>query len=488
MTPVRQSAMTDRIMVGAAIVLPIVYALLINLSALHSPPAWDSSASVSPAALTLVDLDFDIWEVANLPGTLEGGPSTHSTSIYTIGLALLLELLGAASGFYVAHLVSIALIGALSAATYLLARERLSIRTSALIAVAASTLPVVIQQSADVYLDLPLAVITTLACWAAARRRFWLTVGLVFVGVAIKTSAVFLLPLILIARPLKTPVRTHIVYAALAGVLAFLPFLPAFLTTERFDTGVTFATQRTLLQSSISMLVLTVDVFLVMAIFVLVIYGRSRQRTRDRITSITAVLVVGFLCAYLGTVLLTGTIAMLPRYWIAVIPAVLVSLPPAAIPSESTADRKWRILVVAGLAVLVLFSIVNRRGDFYPLPDHSFYVVAERSTRAQELLQLHIEATRHTAAIGVPILAGWPEYFRLIYPEMGYVRQSPDNVISGIDGWPTELPDSFALLIEVGYGNPRSDLADMLEARGYELITETLRVGGFETEVIVASR
>jgi 4-amino-4-deoxy-L-arabinose transferase-like glycosyltransferase len=183
----------------------------------------------------------------------------------------LLELFGAASGFYVAHLVSIALIGALSAATYLLARGRLSIRTSALIAVAASTLPVVIQQSADVYLDLPLAVITTLACWATARRRFWLTVGLVFVGVAIKTSAVFLLPLILMARPLKRPVRTHVVYAALAGVLAFLPFLPAFLTTERFDTGVTFATQRTLLQSSISMLVLTVDVFLVMAIFVLVV-------------------------------------------------------------------------------------------------------------------------------------------------------------------------------------------------------------------------
>jgi hypothetical protein len=198
--------------------------------------------------------------------------------------------------------------------------------------------------------------------------------------------------------------------------------------------------------------------------------------------------VLGFLCAYLGTVLLSGTIAMLPRYWIAVIPAVLVSLPPAAIPSESTADRKWRILVVAGLAVLVLFSIVNRRGDFYPLPDHSFYVVAERSTRAQELLQLHIEATRHLAAIGVPILAGWPEYFRLVYPEMGYVRQSPDDVISGIDGWPTELPDSFALLIEVGYGNPRSDLADMIEAKGYELITETLRVGGFESEVIVASR
>lgn len=479
--------MIDRIAVGAAVILPLVYALMVNLPALHSPPAWDSSTTVSPAALTMVELDFDIRQLANMPGMLEGGPSTHSTSIYTISLALLLEWFGTTSGFYIAHLVSILLIGALSAATYVLARERSSVRTSALVAIAVGTLPVIVQQSSDIYMDLPLAVVTTLACWATVRRRFWLTVGLVFVGVAIKTSAVFLLPLILMARPLRRPIRTHVIYSGIGLGIAILPFLPAFLTTDRFDRSMTFERQLTLLGSSVSMLVLTVDVFVMMAAFALVAYGRSRVRTDDRVSSVTAVLVVSFLGAYLGTVLLSGTIALLPRYWIAVVPAVLASLPPIVNPLEHTGHRR-RTFAVAGLTVLVMFSVANRRGDFYPLPNHDFYVLAERSTRAQELLQLHIDGTRQLAATGVPIVAGLQEYFRLLYPEMGYVEATPDHVIPLINGRPTELPESFAMLIELRHANSLVDLAEMSDAEGYTIDSETLRLGGFESEVVIATR
>ena len=482
-----RGATSDLILVIGAVVIPVLYALLVNLPALNDPPAWDSSTTVSPAALTMVELDFDIWALANLPGTLQGGPSTHSTSIYTIGLALLIAWLGPSSGFYVAHLISILLIGALSGSTYLLARERLSVRASALVAVAASVLPVVIQQSADVYLDLPLAVITTLACWAAVQRRFWLTVGMAFIGVAIKTSAIFLLPLILLARPLGRSTRNHLIHVGLGVAIAILPFVPPFLTTDRFDTQMTFEAQIVLVQSSISMLVLTVDVFLVLLAFALTSYGRSRDGNHDRVSRVTALLLLSFIGTHLATILTSGTIALLPRYYIAILPAVLASLPPLEGSGQTTANRR-RIFALAGLAVLVVFSLVNRQGDFYPLPDHSFYVLAERSTRAQTLLELQVEGTRRLVAIGLPVAAGLNEHFRLLYPDMGYVSETPDEVISLVEGWPSEPPESYAMLIERSYANPVKDLADMASEEGYEVQYETLRVDGFESQLAIASR
>ena len=475
-------------MVIGAVVIPVLYALLVNLPALNDPPAWDSSTTVSPAALTMVELDFDIWELANLPGTLQGGPSTHSTSIYTIGLALLIAWLGPSSGFYVAHLISILLIGALSGATYLLARERLSVRASALVAVAASVLPVVIQQSADVYLDLPLAVITTLACWAAVQRRFWLTVGLAFIGVAIKTSAIFLLPLILLARPLGRSTRNHLIHVGLGVAIAILPFIPPFLTTDRFDTQMTFDAQIVLVQSSMSMLVLTVDVFLVLLAFVLTVYGRWRDRNQDRASKVTALLVLSFMGTHLATIVTSGTIALLPRYYIAILPAVLASLPPLERPDAQTTANRRRIFALGGLTALVVFSLVNRQGDFYPLPDHSFYVLAERSTRAQTMLELQVEGTRRLVATGLPVAAGLNEHFRLLYPDMGYVSETPDKVISLVEGWPSEPPESYAMLIERSYANPVKDLAEMAAQEGYDVQYETLRVDGFESQLAIASR
>jgi hypothetical protein len=477
----------DRLLIVGAIVVPVVYALLVNLPALDDPPGWDSSTTVSPAALTMVELDFDIWRLANLPSTLEGGPSTHSTSVYTIGLALFIALLGPSGGFFVAHVVSIALIGALSGATYLLARERLSVKTSALVAVAASILPLVLQQSADVYLDLPLAVITTFGCWTAVRRRFWPTVGLVFIGVAIKTSAIFLLPLIVLARPLTTPTRKHLIHVGVGGAIAVLPFLPPLITTDRFDTSMTFAAQSLLVRSSIDMLVLTADVFLIMAIFILVAYGRSRARSHDRVSKVTALLVLGFLGTHFATVVLSGTIAVLPRYYIAVVPAVLASLPPVE-GSDAQTERRRRLVAIGGMTALVMFSLVNRQGDFYPLPDHDFYVLAERSTRAQELLQLQIEGTRRLAATELPIAAGLPEHFRLLYPDMGYVSETPEGVISLVEGWPSEPPATYAMLIERRFDNPVLNLSEIAESEGYMLEGEVLRVDGFESELVIASR
>lgn len=471
------------------ILAPVLYSLLINLNALDNPPAWDSAVTVSPAAITLADRDFDVWEVAQLPSSPEGGPSTHATSIYTIGLAALIALLGPANAFYVAHVFSIALVGAFSVATYLLARERASAGVSALAAVAVSVIPLVVQQAADVYIDLPLAVIATFACWTACRRWFWWTAALILLGVAVKTSGVFLMPLLFFARPVHKPLRRHVAHVAGAGLVAMIPFLLTLLTTHRFSgsgTGNPF-TDPTLLRSTMSLLVLTTDVFIILSIYLLVVYGRTRSRRVDRLTEASLIVVIGFFAVHLATMVLSATIVVLPRYYIAILPAVLVALLPSDL--QTVGRRSRSHLVATGFfIVLAMFSILNVRGDFYPRADDDFYVIAERSTRAQQYLELQMIGTRELVATGLPILVERQVFFQVQYPEMGYVDEVPEEVIPVFIEPVTQLPDEFAMLIERRYANPLVPFEEEAQDLGYELAYRELRVSQFESQLVVASR
>lgn len=482
-----------RVIIAGAIIGPFLYALIVNFSALHNPPAWDSAITVSPAALSIVEFDFDIGEVARLPSSPEGGPSTHATSLYTIGLAALIALLGPASAFYVAHLSSLVLVAALAGATYLLARQRASVHMSALTALVVGIMPVVIQQSADIYLDLPLAVLATLACWTALRRDFWWTAGLVLVAVAVKTSGVFLLPLILFAKPTQKSLRRHLINSALAGLVAIIPFLVVLATTHRFVEGARSSFDPILLRSSAALLVMTIDVMIVLSIFLMVMYGRTRSRSLDRYSKVSGSLVATFFIVHLGTILFSGTIAILPRYYIAILPAVLIAMLPEQQTSTATTQEPAQrspahIAVTVLLGTLGLFSMINVEGDFYPLADHDFYVAAERSTRAQDLLELQVEGTRELVSTGLPLLVERQVHFRLVYPGMGYVDTVPEDMTSIFIQRLDELPDEFAMLMERRFTNPLVPIEEAALEQGYALDYETLSVGPFESELIVASR
>lgn len=482
------------------IVAPFIYALVINRRAFGLPPGWDSAITVSPASLTMVDLDFDIWELAKLPSSPEGGPSTHATSLYTIGLAILIAVLGPVMAFAVAHLLSVLLVAALTTATYLLARERASVPVSALASVAVGVMPLVIQQAADIYIDLPLAVVATFACWTTARRRFVSTAALVVLGVAIKTSGVFLLPLLLLARRDEKPMRRHLLHASFAGAVAMIPFAVVLLTTHRFAASSSLSSDLTLLRSALAIIVLTTDVFVLLSIYLLVLYGRIREGTLDRTTSTSVILVASFFAVHVATIMLSGTITILPRYYIVILPSVLVSLIPREQGPAATSVRT-RTYGIALIVTFILFSLVNVRGDFYPDPDNDFYVIAERSTRAQDMLELSEVGTRELVATGLPILAERQVYFRLMYPEMGYVDSTPETVIpvfrSGASfgtfasgdstNYPTELPPRFAMLIERRFSNPLLDMEDAALELGYEATRRGFDVEGFHSELIIAS-
>jgi len=486
-TDLRPGRKTAVWLVTVAIAIPLIYALVVDFGAIDEPPAWDSAITVSPAALTMVDLDFDIWELAHLPSSPRGGPSTHATSLYTISLAVLIAIFGPATAFAISHVTSIALVGALAGVTYLLARERASVPVSALVAVTVGIMPVVVQQAADVYLDLPLAVVATLACRQAARRRFLSTSALVFLGVAIKTSGVFLLPLILFARPKEKSIARHLAHSAIAGGVALIPFVVVFLTTHRFSTGITPADALPLIRSSAALLILTVDVFVILSFFALVMYGRARGGRLDRVSRVAMIAVASFFAVHVATMLLSGTIAILPRYYIVLLPVVLSALAPVEPEAAEARSPSYR-LGVALIGALALFSIINVQGNYYPRPDDDFYVVAERSTRAQDLLALHVLGTRKLVASGLPILAERQVHFRLEYPGMGYVDERPDDFVSVFIDYPETLPDRFVMLIERRFTNPLESIEQMALDEGYTLSYEEMSVGGFTSQLVTATR
>ena len=473
--------------VALAVAVSLAYVLLINHDTTGLPPSWDSATTVSPAALAIVDADFDVWAVAQEPGTLDWGPSTHATSIYTIALAAAIDLFGAGTAFALAHGSSLIFGGILAAATYLFARQRLEPAASAVASVSVSLLPLVLQQTAEIYLDLPLAIVTTLACWATVKRRFWLVALLVFVAVAIKTSGIYLVPLLLLARPKSEKLVTTSMWATVVGAAASIPFLLAFITTDRFDTTTSIASNLTLLGSAMSLLVLTTDVLLIMTAFLLVMYGRARNGTLDRPSIVASVVVVSFLGIHIATVVLTGTITILPRYYVDILPVVIPSILPVSLFAEPLRKPKNAMAVIL-LSVLALFSLANYRGDLYFFKDHSFYVAAERSTRAQDLLALQVEGTRALADTGLPAVIGHQEFFRVTYPEMGYVDQTPRELISLQHGWPTTLPARFSMLLEPRVNNAVNDFEEHLIEQGYEFEYQELSVGGFDSRLAIVNR
>jgi hypothetical protein len=178
---------------------------------------------------------------------------------------------------------------------------------------------------------------------------------------------------------------------------------------------------------------------------------------------------------------------ILPRYYIAIMPAVLAAL----LPTEDQRHSGRQIRYWAGVALvsgLALFSLLNVRGDFYPRPDDDFYVIAERSTRAQDYLELQTLGTQKLISTGLPLVVERQVFFQLDYPEMGYVEATPTDVTPIFIQPDAQLPDSFAMLIERRYANPLVEVEGEASELGYDLEYEEVTYGPFSSELVIASR
>jgi hypothetical protein len=136
---------------------------------------------------------------------------------------------------------------------------------------------------------------------------------------------------------------------------------------------------------------------------------------RHRAALVTACLLVSFIGFYLALPL-AGDFAVVPRYYVQIIPFVLLSI--FAWLEARLGTRKTLVWA----AYLLLFFLVNANGRLYPSRDVNDFALQERSGGYEDLLGLQMLGVRSLEAVGdsIPVFYAQPVHYWLSYPFMGY--------------------------------------------------------------------
>ncbi len=466
----------------ALVLVPLLFAGLIALrwSSLDNPPAWDSAISVFPAAITLMKSDFDLPALMEMPHAVDTGPNTHSATLVTLFVATILTLSGPEAAITLLHLVNLLLLAVLGGMTYAFVSRYAPKGVAFFATVATCSLPVMVQQASDIYLDLPVAVAVMAAVMAADSQRPATTAIALVIATWVKFSAIFALPALWYSlRNLSSRRRL----AAFAGgsLLIALAALPQILATSGVALGApgVWTDSFYLFRSSFIMLLLTPDIALLLVLFA---YLTARSRGHGTPDRAVRWIVAAFLGLHSLVIMTTRGTAVLPRYYVAILPLITISV------AILLYRRSHRVAIIF-LSIVTTTSLINSSGDLYPAKDSDFYVVAERSTRAEDLIALHeIGARRLEQLSDRTLLVDRQMYFRLSYPEMQYVSHSPEDIVPVSAHSLDSIPDRFAMVIERRLGNPLVAIEELALEGGWHLEREDLSAGPYTSELILGTR
>jgi hypothetical protein len=407
--------------------------------------------SVYPAAIELANSHFNLAEVLALPTYLEGGPNTHTLSPWTLLTALLILATGSlANALPVLHVISLVLSALTGAAVYRLISRKAPLLVAVVGALAVLLFPPMVVQTADVYLDLPVACLGTWSLVGLVERRPWLTTFLV-------TAAVWMKPLAMI---FVGAITLHWLFFRRAGrgrlraltpmiipsVTAVLVSIPQFARAAPISIGDRYTLT---LEASNRLLLSVPDVAALVVVTLLLMAFQLRRSPLTEELMIAGFLLISASVFILLNPLVTHGIPFLPRYYVMIVPALVTGII-LAITATS-----HRFALIAG-SILALAFALNLHGALYPFKSHATFALAERSLGYRDLLQLHREDISLLASIGseVPIYFDYFAYFRLAYPEMGYadgIPRSGASVFHNADLHSAplpELPKRFAMLFE----------------------------------------
>lgn len=449
---------------------------------LDEPPFWDALWSTSAGAAELSRNGFDYPQLLAQPGFRQGGPGSHAPSLVTPVLGSLFLIFGSEGGLVAGHILFVALGAVLATATFALARRFFGRGLSVLVAAATTLLPVVLQQIADPYLELPLAIFLVLAVMAILDRDRARTALFGALAVWVKPTGLILLPVIALMGGKAESRRWE--KNALTALIAAIPFslqqMAPSITTEATGLDITWDGTWILLRSAFSSLVITTDVFVLAALVGLVLL-RRRSEHQD-FARIVGLLTVGFVAIMLYTIVVSQGITILPRYYVALLPLWIILV---TMRFKGDSPR-----VAAGfLVVFIGFSLLNFSGRLYPFPHHHQAFLAERAVgAASEYRELMIRSTRALAAEPVDSYIGEEALeFRFKYPELGFVDEQPENFIA-TRSLPDQLPDSFAWLNEPRSERINEGLEGIAANGGWSLTRRTVYNGRWRSEIVVATR
>ncbi len=458
--------------------------VVVHRDRLMNPTGWDPTWGMVPAAATLAETGGDLAAVIAQPSLWEGGANAHATSTMTWLVAAAFRVLGADDGLLALHLLSLVFAAGLATAAYCLLSPAVSLPTALLGSALVLATPLVLQQAADVYIDLPLALVATLAMVTAARHRLLGTTLLVLLAVSLKSSGVMTVPLLIPAFENLAPRGRRWGLTMLATGLAVVPLLATVVTAPAGGSGA----RRIDIPLTLSgiYLAITIDVLALALVAGLATFrSRSLPEPAAAVRRVSLSLVAGFVVAHLSALFLTASYPVLPRYYLVIVPA-LVGL--VSVGLEARGPLEARVVLAAFLA----FAVANSWGALYPLRDPPAYVATERSLRAQYLIDLAQQgASWLSEQEDRTLVVDRPMWFRLRYPESGYVDRREDDLVMAFQiGDPPPIPDRFALVIEQ---DPRhapalAEVVDLAREGGFTVVEREITSGPFRSRLVTGDR
>lgn len=488
MTESSPSTSADRtaLVVGLLTSVGLLALLYLMYRRLDWPPFWDATWSTYAGAIELSRNGFEYYpSLLAEPGYVQGGSGARSASLMTPFLGIVFSLFDAPTAVALSHLTMVAVGGLLAGATYSLASRYISRELSVLVAVASVTAPIVVQQVADPYVDLPLALFSTLAVTAVLDGRRSRAVLFTALAIWVKPTGLILLPVIGLMGERDEAQRWRRNAVGVASAMA--PFALQLMTSSSFtargDAGRSVEGTVYLLRNALASLATTTDLVLVFGLFVLAFVKWRRER--PELIRVTGMVTLAFFFIGVFAIVLSQGVTILPRYYVVLVPLWMTVVAVYLQERHSTRAARWFLIGLIGLAA------VNWNGSLYLLADHPGPNLVERSPgAAEDYLELEVEGARSLQEVSDSVdllIVDSHMSFRLRYPELGFVETTPDNIVLHSEV-PSELPDSFAWVDETYFVPGEEELLEVVEAGDWTLERRTLAAGRWETEFYIARR
>lgn len=432
--------------VSFVIALMALVLLVVRLGTLDLPPTWDSAMTVWPSAIEMAQRD-SIMEVIALPGFSDSGPNTHTLTPVTLLTGMSIETLGIDAAITVMHLFNMALLVGLGASCYWILRTRSNVGTaeSALIGFLVLLFPLLVAQSAYLYLELAAALLVLGALWMALEgRRVWLIVFLVL-AVLTKPLAITCLPACLLAARRAGGSGRFLALMTAAGLGAMLPeylssvsgVSDASLGENLFDSW----------ENSLFYAGEAPEVILLAAVPIAAAIATRRRAYVDPWPPVTLVLWGGFVAFFALNGIVGEGYGFVPRYATMLVAPSLLCLP-GLISGLKVPTRT--VILSAGIVIALLAT----RGPLALGDDTSLHPTAERSLAFAELFEEHKRGLNRLAEMSADMTVYYDKYayYGVSYPQMGHISGEILNgeavlSVSFVDTYDS-LPTSYAMLVE----------------------------------------
>jgi hypothetical protein len=359
-------------------------------------------------------------------------------------------------------------------ALFVFAQPMLGRRLGLAVCLCVLLFPVFLTQSGYMYVEIPLAACTVMALWAWSSGRFlqslvWVALACWIKGTGQIVAATLLVATLLEPRPLGQRATRMAALGAVSLIFAVVPL--AWIQATHGDPWAgSYASY--LLDNFLRRLAKIPDLLLVSVLVLLgaglrrrvvwqgLLVGLSNPRRPDpqalamRRRSLTYLVVCLFFAFFVLSPLAGKTLLVLSRYYVQIVPFLMLALIDTGV-----ALLRPRTLW-ASLALLMLFFVANRNGDFYPKEVTAFSIV-ERAGSYVDFLAVQQQGIEAIARLdpAIPVLFTLPDHYMTSDPLMGYTDNPLPNghVITleepytrgRLEDYP---PHFFMLLSNAGHG------------------------------------